>query len=265
MGSSRLGKLPTKKELLELQYAYDSHVPGPSGHDRIAEAVHTLVSRFDVAAIRDGFLGSLGSSNVTGIAGLGAFSVGRVLPDHDYAPWMRPDGPHEGGPCRICGVWKDVSEIDSKQMARANSSLHGGSGGGANMDQVYAVLRLLDEQQRTWTPDEQSRGRTVLERAIAILGDLPPDTKFDGAEKAIKPAMGKGRSRLASPVACALFYAGILSASGHPSWFGGFLEAQMRDQRSSYRGYTPYPMDKWRGADGVNEEALAFWFPELVS
>ena len=57
---------------------------------------------------------------------------------------------------------------------------------------------------------------------------------------------------------------GILSARNHPSPFDRFItseEAAANKQRA--RTDSPYPFQYWRGADGVREDAVKFYFPDL--
>ena len=60
-----------------------------------------------------------------------------------------------------------------------------------------------------------------------------------------------------------LGYCGILQPKAKPSFFDGFVAFTDREE-PPWDTDLNYPASCWRGSDGIHEQAVAFWFPELV-
>ena len=61
-----------------------------------------------------------------------------------------------------------------------------------------------------------------------------------------------------------LGYAGILKPRGWPSFFDRWVVAdEFEAPDHFYSREWQFPASGWSGADGVNEEAVRFWFPQI--
>jgi hypothetical protein len=61
-----------------------------------------------------------------------------------------------------------------------------------------------------------------------------------------------------------LGYTGILSVPGHAGYREGYIRSDQRDLPPHRFVDMGYPVCWWRGRNGVNEQALRSWFPNLV-
>lgn len=59
-------------------------------------------------------------------------------------------------------------------------------------------------------------------------------------------------------------YCGVLQPASQPKVLERWITEIPKDLHSSYyKNDWKYPLPWWTGADGVNEEAVEFWFPGL--
>lgn len=58
-----------------------------------------------------------------------------------------------------------------------------------------------------------------------------------------------------------LGYAGILIDPDRPDFWKRFVPADEREQTPYHKDDWPYPVQWWNGSHGVNEAAVADWFP----
>jgi hypothetical protein len=126
------------------------------------------------------------------------------------------------------------------------------------------MLMLLflhdDEDPSTFSDD----GYPVLRKFLEIAANLPPDGKLSDIVKQTKGVLPSNQEERRGIIET-LGVCGILQPEGHPSWFDRYVTALEKNERrvphhwNSWR----YPIQWWRGKDGVNGDAVRFWFPKL--
>jgi len=60
-----------------------------------------------------------------------------------------------------------------------------------------------------------------------------------------------------------LGYCGIMRVPSKPGFIAEFPSISQRPEVPWIKNDWPYPVQWWTGADGVSQEATAFWFPNL--
>ena len=161
--------------------------------------------------------------------------------------------------CLVCGMYRRwsadlerASRREIYELRKADSYQFNGLVGAY----IELELSLLDPP-----PEDEPIDYTPLKRALDALrhcdADITP-AKARALLKGIVPADARWA------VIESLGAAGILSARNHPSPFDRFItseEAAANKQRA--RTDSPYPFQYWRGSDGVREDAVKFYFPDL--
>jgi hypothetical protein len=196
------------------------------------------------------FLASLSTQRRDYRAALPAFAIAHRFEKHPFKP--RADGPY----CAVCGMTTDKNSL-ARSESNANRFKVGGIIDTKPLDLAF-YLHCAAQLEPVEPTDEDRR----------IFGDIlkvieaaePDDTLKTGILKATKKALGKKvTTEEAKAFLETLGYCGILETPEHP----GFLERYVNPgymPRKTHSSDWRYPADFWLGKDGIQREALTFWF-----
>lgn len=157
--------------------------------------------------------------------------------------------------CGICAGYEDYKKMDLTTLNRYRWS---GTiiGNATEPDQLFFILR---EHNQLDLPEATE---TQVKQFIQFLEMI---SEADNEEKPLalfKRIRGYFKAKISTEeirsMIDTLGYAGILQAKSHGRWidkFHGYLTP-----RSSRSSDWSYPVDFWRGADGINMESVDFWF-----
>jgi hypothetical protein len=196
------------------------------------------------------FLASLNSRRLDLRSALGSFAVARHLRAHQYKAAARTYA------CDICGRISGARRDSDLNVLNFERHKWGGV---RHTDPLYIALDL-EQLAVTTVPVPSADGRSELISALGILGSLPKDAKLSAAEKSLA-SMITGNSAERRALLGILGYAGILQPPGRPGFFREFTRWTDRAERPLNKDDWPYPIRWWTPQDGVNQEALVFWFP----
>lgn len=251
----------SKKELLQLEARTD-YVPGPDSHDEIVAETVGLVSAIPKELAVLSFVDSLYSRSLHRRAVLGSYAVARHLRLHSFTPMKKANGQvSTKGACSLCGEYKEGC-AESDYISSVNHSRH--SVGGLNftsLEDTYIYLRFFVQENERLTPEG---GYDILRRILEIAQSMPRNSTLTDLVKelqtALKSTKDERRSLIETLGAC-----GILQPREHPSFFDDFIPYYLRQERwtTKHNNDWDYPVQHWRGSDGVNGDAVRFWFPEL--
>ena len=241
-----------------------SYEPGPNGHDALVSVTAEYASSISRELVVASFIDSLSSRTLHRRAVLGSYAVARHLMKHEIEKkvYNVPGvGKKEKGPCLYCGEY-DSGGVDEDYIASVNSLRH--SVGGLNftsLEDTCVHLRFFLEEAET---DFNLEGFSNLSRFLEIANGLPAMATLTDLVKSTKDALAsttnERRSLIENLGAC-----GVLQSKDHPSFFNEFIPYEVRLERwmTRHNNDWQYPVQWWRGRDGVDSKAVRFWFPEL--
>lgn len=214
-----------------------------------AIAVKTTITP---AAVGDAFLASLSTRRLDWRSPLGSLSAIMHLRQHSFTPGYGVNPRW----CTTCGSYLEQKQTDLNVLNFERLKW----GGVRHQDPHYASLDI--EWFSKLTPptpvDEDADMLWAIVRAITRLPRFARPKHVEEAIKGIIPSNSSERRTLIN----ILGYAGILIPKGRPTFWNGYPTVRERTappEKNDWR----YPVVWWRGEDGVNSEALEFWFPKL--
>ena len=205
----------------------------------------------EAGAVAEAFVASLTSRRLDQRSALGSFASFRHFRDH--AP------PPSNESCVVCGEYAasrsahDLSVLNFERF----------KWGGVRHDQpLYAALdlELFARSDRCRpTADDVETLRQLLE----VIEDVPASTTAAELQKHLSPAIRSSKSEREVLVGI-LGLCGVMATKEHPGHFPNFVPYAERELPARRFVDMAYPACWWRGADGLNDEAVRFWFGHLL-
>jgi len=231
-------------------YIFDA-IPLP--HDPCVAALIRQRSRLDARAVAQAFSDSLTTRRLDLRSALGSYGVALNLPAHALPRRSAGDRPHGARECPVCfayeGGWPENLTVLNFERFKWGGVRHG--------DPVYGLLdlTLFEAAWRPSAPETREPLLRILDAATSAAADSRPNDLL----KRIAPFVPGNADQRRTILAC-LAYAGILQPRDRPGFFHGYpTERAPPEGKNDW----PYPILWWRGRDGVDAAALAFWFPDL--
>lgn len=197
------------------------------------------------------FAASLGSQRLELRSPLGSYAIARQLPTHDCLA-----NEHEEGWCTICGQF-DRNGDEFVDLNEYNVERY--KWGGVNHDEVvYRAFDLELFAREEWhaPTTEDVRILTEIIQAASCMASRSGVRDLERSLAAVVPWDKPQRESLLG----ILGYCGVLEPAGRPSYFRQFThKADIPDPPDAKNDWA-YPVAWWRGSDGVNAEAVRFWF-----
>ncbi len=199
------------------------------------------------------FLASLSTRRLHLRAGLGTFAILRNLPKHafqgeDY--------------CAVCGVAPSQNHV-SRNLAMAALFTSGGVIG-VLPHELQFTLRQYNVLTTAAAPC--SEDFRIFSTILDVLSDAAEtDTAKVKVERGIRAIDGfKCNKEEVRRMLETLGYCGVLEPVGRPSMLERYVSIG-HAPRSSHSSDWRYPVDLWRGKDGINREAMRFWFGQYTA
>jgi len=217
-------------------------------HDEAVARARRAVQAISMQKVGDVFLASLTTRRLEWRSALGNYAVAKQLPDHTFMgdeKW-----------CQVCYAYKE-QEADWNVL-----NFERYKWGGVRHDHVeYAAFDL--EQLSLWEiPTPTVEDLSLFRAILATARSMPPDARIRDLEKAIGKVVKSNQSER-EVLLQILGYCGILASSVHPGFNDRFIPWRARDFPPASKLDWSYPACWWRGSNGVNDEALAAFFPQL--
>lgn len=235
----------------DIEYAKAAGVmfePVSLDHD---EAVQWLLRSFAQVAQEDvvaAFVSSLGSRRLDLRSALGSFAMARHFPHHRH---------QERGICEVCGTYglRDEANLNVLNFERFKW-------GGVRHDQAEYAAFDLERFSESTTPEPSVEDYLLLRDIVEAASSLPVSAKLSDLVKVLSPII-KSNANERRVLIQILGYAGVLQPRNKPGFFREFVPWSDREVTPWSKDDWSYPVQWWRGRDGVNTEALLFWFPKL--
>jgi hypothetical protein len=238
----------------DFEYAKQAGVmfdPIRVSHDDIVKRAIRAVRGVKRQAVADAFVASLSSRRLDLRSALGSFAV--------FQHFAKHSAPGDDEPCPLCGVYGGRAEQEDLNVLNFERF----KWGGVRHDQpLYASMDLQ------------------LFRKLPHVNPTPAEVRvFNGVVKAIEAAPARTSSAVLQKhfakafksskaerdvVVGILGYCGILATAEHPGYMHRFVPCSGRELPERRFVDMAYPACWWQRLDGVNREALAYWFGHLL-
>ena len=218
---------------------------------QIEYAIHArdVVRASDVVSA---FVASLSSRRVDLRSGLGSYAVARHLEAHVFTE--RPGT----CACRVCGAYQLSSDVDLNVL-----NFERFKWGGVRHDQLAYIGLDLSLLSRLGSVRPSDADYLMLTEILASVRKMPSSGRLKDLSKALAgifPSNEYERRTLIS----ILGYCGILTDPERLDYRTAFPACDQREHTSYAKDDWPYPVRWWTGCIGVNEEAVADWFPSVA-
>jgi len=208
------------------------------------------------------FLSSLSNRNLSWRSFLSAWAVAKNMKKHSWSPI----GMHDYM-CPVCAdfsvddvMGKDLPQIDEwRKKYGALIPLNNG---------VVTLAFYLDQFNRTKEEFPEDIDLGIFSSIINVILDVPVTSSVNGLEKRLsKLKIFKSNKEERRGIIETLGYCGILETREHKGYYLNFNDTEIREHRprGAQKNDWAYPVRFWKGKDGINEEALMYWFGLVVS
>jgi hypothetical protein len=197
------------------------------------------------------FLASLSTRRMDWRSALGSLSAVLHLPSHSFV--SRSNSSY----CAICGEVSSVAEVDLNVLNFERLKW-----GGVRHDRPHYAALDLEWFASLTVPEPTDKDLQSLSAAIETMSKLPANARPADLEKSLRglfPSNAWERRTIID----ILGLAGILIPRNRPTFWGEYpfwTEREGPPNKNDWR----YPVLWWSGSDGINRDALRYWFPSLA-
>lgn len=219
------------------------------GHDEALEQCFAFRNMLAKRTVTDAFLASLTSASLAHRAGLAAYAIMQRMPDHRYEETP-------AGFCRICSAKEARSRIDLTALNHERYAI----GSMLGHRTPYELQFFLSQHIALERVAPTQKDVDVFNAILARLDGAANDCKPVEMEKILRRTTGLSatvdQSRALLEI---LGFCSILESKKHRGYLTTYTNTGLAPAKSHSSDWA-YPVDFWTGADGVNREALQFWF-----
>lgn len=205
------------------------------------------------------FLSSLSNSNLILRSVLPVYAIMETFPNHKFELII---GQHlsEISPCRICsegyGYGYTLDDYDFYRKSLENS-------GGISTSIGYYIVALSEYNKIKEVIKPKNEDIGIFSKILTIILNANED---DTLKKNIQKEIGrikefKSNSLQRQRLLETLGYCSILETKEHKGLLNTYTNVA-NAPRKTHSSDWKYPVDFWLGKDGINKEALKFWFGE---
>lgn len=216
-------------------------------HDDIVDWVLSVTKSAVVLDISNAFLSSLSSRRLDWRSALGSFAIARHLPKHKFSSERI---------CDVCGIYRKSSEEDLSVLNFERLKW----GGVRHLSPLYIAFDL-EQFSQTDVAEPTSQDFEIFDAIIETAKSLDDGARPRDLEKALSKTVDSNQAEREILIQI-LGFCGILQPRKQKGFFDSFVNYNEREERSVNKIDWSYPISWWRGVDGVNENALTFYFPQ---
>lgn len=222
-------------------------------HKEIVEWVLIAVPKVSKTEISNAFLSSLNSRRLELRSALGSYATMRHFPRHRAS----------GAVCRgnFCDVCEEFIRRRGKEDLNVLNFERFKWGGVRHLSPLYAAFDLeqfLKCETTQYSTEDVDILRQIIQTATRMNATATPNDLARELKNVF--ASNQDERRVVIEI---LGYCGILQPRQHAGFFHSFVPFAERDDPPHSKNDWNYPVSLWRGSDGVNQEALNFYFPEI--
>jgi hypothetical protein len=223
--------------------------PRTVSHQDVLERIVALRAQILPIQVGSAFIASLSANQPALRSALGSYAVALNMPLHSFS--LRPGSLTQ---CSICGAYEIKGEHDLNVL---NFERHKW-GGVRHVNPVYIAFDL--ERFTAEASDSPSTADSeMLNSILRSLESMPVGAKLSDLLGTIKPIM-PGNDAQRRTILGILGFAGVLRIPGYSGFFRSFTPERDREHTPWSKDDWAYPIRWWRGGNGIDKEAVAFWF-----
>ena len=247
----------------DLAYALDKKVLlrlPLNDHDYTIGMLRDKIKQINRVDLRNAFVASLNAGRPDWRSSLSSYAYHLHLPAHDAQEKIFGYSSKGNCECQICGLRRNP---DKEQEPVIEDILIRSRGGGIHHSSPgYALADLIWFQESEPIKPNASDWNT-LSAIFSAISALPATAQLKELNESLSGLI-KGNKFDRQGILETLGYCGILSARSRPivcnTWFHPHAQEL---PPHFYKKEWRYPTCWWTGEEGLNQDAIAFWFPEL--
>ncbi len=224
--------------------------PVTLSHDEIVDWVIKVVKNITPLRVSNAFLCSLNSRRLNLRSALGSYAIARHLLKHKFSG---------ENICNICGEYRNLREEDLSILNFERLKW----GGVRHLSPVYVAFDLeqfTQIQEPEPTLEDFERFNHIIKTAQSLDNNARPRD----LEKSLSKIISSNESERTTLLEI-LGYCGILQPQNQKSFFESFVNYNEREDRPVSKIDWTYPISWWKGSDGVNTDALSYYFPHTLT
>ena len=237
----------------EFDYAKQSGVmfdPIDVSHDAVIARAIGIRRTISPETVGNAFLASLSSRRMDWRSSLGSLAAITHLPTHAFRPWGNSNH------CAVCGEPPSSVGVDINVL-----SFERFKWGGVRHDKPhYAILDLEWFASRP-PPIPIAKDVEILRTAMDRISRLEASARPGDLEKSLRGLL-PSNSWERRTIIDILGLAGVIIPRDRPTFWGEYPYRAEREEPSNKNDWH-YPVLWWAGSDGINRDALRYWFPNL--
>ena len=243
-----------KEDMLYARKAGIMFSPVSLDHNDVIRRAQAACKGLDRRTVADAFVYSLSTRRLDLRSALGSFAVLNHMPTHK----MVRSGGRAGSSCGICG---DYDERERQDLNVLSFERHKW-GGVRHSTPRYAGFDL-GLFRKTDHPKVEKEGLDCLKGILDAITATPMGVSSANLQTYLGKAFksNKGERDVVVEV---LGYCGILGTRDHPGYVKEFVSMADRALPGRRFVFMRYPACWWSRSDGVNQEAVKFWFGHLL-
>jgi len=218
-------------------------------HDEAVRIAFEASEKCKKIHITNLFLFSLSSYRLECRIGLSAFAIMHSFPKHSFE-----EASTQSLWCKVCAASpKKEVDLSFENLIRFDN-------GGSSISDVYGYAFYL--QKHLELPDviPNETDFEIFKAILELASNAPAEEKPNTLQKKIAKIKGfKSNEEQRRALLETLGYCSILETDEHKGFLSQYANLGLAP-RKSHSSDWHYPFDWWTGKDGINKEALKYWF-----
>lgn len=226
--------------------------PVNASHDDVTDWLKASVNAVKLENIVNAFLVSLRTRQLELRSAIGSLAIARNFPNHLYQ-----DGSYC---CSICGAFRNPSE--PYDLSIFNFERY--KWGGVRHEHPEYIAFDLEQFAKLDMVEPVEQDFDVMRQIIQVVQQCKPTDRPRDLERKLALVLKSNKAERKILIQI-LAYCGILQPSKRLGYFQSFTNYFEREIPPANKIDWTYPVCWWRGADGINQHALKYYFPQLAN
>ena len=222
----------------------------PQSHDIALEHAQQLRIDINKSHVTNLFLASLSTNRLEWRAGLAPYAIMQSFPNHTFKPYSLQND----YTCAIC-----CSEPEAKVNRSFLNSGRFILGGLMGYD-VFEIAFSLQQHNLLVDVQPTEKDCQIFSSILDIIENAEDNEPPAKLQKKLQKIDGfKSTEEQRRSILTTLGFCSVLETEKHKGFLHAFSN-MCQVPRKSRSTYWRYPIDWWMGSDGLNKEAVKFWF-----
>lgn len=252
-----------KLSIEDIQYCKEKGLmfdPINKTHDEIIEWIFKEKEKCQKIHYTNLFIASLSTNRMDLRSGLSVYAIVQTFPKHTFV--LRENQQLSNvSPCKICSYYPKAINVDL-----SNSNLYRFLIGGLLTHQIYDYAFYLEQHNILSDIEPSDEDFRIFSDILEVIIDSDEkETPITLQKKIQKIKIFKSNADQRKGLLETLGYCSILETDKYKGLLKQYINLAVAPRKTHGSDWN-YPMDWWNGKDGINKEALKFWFgnyPEL--